>query len=128
MGSLEKISARDGECFLLSALTFVGFYENQENREVDMLRNPILTPMEADQSERGDGQRRNDWRTLVPPVDFSQLIRNSHISSQRGTGEQYWMPDAFDAMMEDIHTLKTYVKLYLNSCRRTYNHIHQTNV
>lgn len=26
------------------------------------------------------------------------------------------MPDAFDARMEDIHTLKSCVKLYLNSC------------
>lgn len=26
------------------------------------------------------------------------------------------MPDAFDARMEDIHTLKSRVKLYLNSC------------
>jgi len=40
----------------------------------------------------------------VPPVDFLQLIKNSHISSH--TAEQYWMPDAFDARME-VHTLKS---------------------
>lgn len=67
-----------------------------------MLRNPILTPTEADQSQR------RDWRTLVPPVDFVQLIGNSHISSHRGTGEQYRMPDAFDAKMEDIFSIPTF--------------------
>lgn len=54
----------------------------------------------------------------MPPVDFLQLIKNSHISSH--TAEQYWMPDAFDARMEDIHTLKSGVKLYLNSSHWNY--------
>lgn len=81
------------KCALLSALIWVGFDENQENWEADMLRNPNLTPAEADQSQRR--------KHLCLPW-ILQLIGNSHISSHRGTGEQYRMPDAFDAMMEDL--------------------------
>lgn len=47
--------AIDRECALRRGLSLVGFYENQDNCEVDMLCNPILTFIETDQSENGDG-------------------------------------------------------------------------
>lgn len=40
---------------LCRGLSLVGFYENQDNCEVDMLCNLMLTFIETDQSQYGDG-------------------------------------------------------------------------